>query len=228
MYNDKKILGIIPARGGSKGVPGKNIRDLAGKPLIAWTIEAAKKTRYIDACIVSTDNEKIREVSEKWGGYCPFLRPTEIAQDDSSSVDVVLHGMEEMPGYDYVVLLQPTCPLRLPQDIDGCIEKCISHGVESCVSVTESEHSPYWMYSMDENGILCPILNLDYDSWYQRQKLPKTYQLNGAVYVARVDFVRQHHRLLDKGTIGYVMPKENSYDIDTSIDFEIAELVMSR
>ena len=119
MYQHKKILGVIPARGGSKGVPRKNIRPLAGKPLIAYAIQEGKKSRYIDTLIVSTEDEEIKKVSEKWGGYCPFLRPAELATDETPGIDPILHAIDMMPGYDAVVLLQTTSPFRSVNDIDG-------------------------------------------------------------------------------------------------------------
>ena len=125
MYEGKKFLAVIPARGGSKGVPRKNIKMLAGKPLIAWTIDEAKKSKFIDTCIVSTEDEEIKKVAENCGGCVPFLRPAELAQDSTPGIEVILHAMEKFPDYDYIVLLQPTSPLRLVEDIDGAIEFCI-------------------------------------------------------------------------------------------------------
>ncbi len=226
MYKGKKILAIIPARGGSKGVPRKNIKMLAGKPLIAWTIEEAKKSKYIDMCIVSTEDQEIKSVAEKWGGNVPFMRPAELAQDDTPGIDPVLHAIKMLPGYDFVVLLQATSPLRTVEDIDGAIAYCLDGNCESCVSVTEAEHSPYWMYQMEIQGQLRSILKIEKEKSYQRQKLPKIYQLNGSVYVARVDFVQRERAFIGEETVGYVMPQERSYDIDTMLDFEVAEVLM--
>ena len=209
-------------------MPRKNIKMLAGKPLIAWTIEEAKKSKFIDMCIVSTEDEEIKSVAEEWGGHVPFMRPAELAQDDTPGIEPVLHAITMMPGYDFVVLLQATSPLRTAEDIDGAIAYCMEQGSESCVSVTEAEHSPYWMYSMDKENRLQPILKIAKEDSYQRQKLPKVYQLNGAVYVASVDFVRQEREFIGDDTLGYVMPQERSYDIDTVLDFEVAEAVMKR
>ena len=228
MYQNKKILGIIPARGGSKGIPRKNIRDLAGKPLIAWTIEAAKGSKYIDTCMISTEDEEIQRISQHWGGYCPFLRPTELAQDDTSSADVVLYVLEEMPGFDYVVLLQPTSPLRVASDIDNCIKTCFQQRGKNCVSVVETENSPYYMYKIHEkDNKLQSVLSLDYSSWYQRQQLPIIYRLNGAVFVAEIKNFYQTHRFVDEDTLGYVMPRERSVDIDSLLDFSMAEIMLT-
>ena len=183
MFEDKKILAIIPARGGSKGVPRKNIRELCGKPLIAWTIAEAAKSRYIDRCIISTEDDEIAMIAKKWGGEVPFMRPIELAQDGTPGIDPVLHAISKLPEYDYVVLLQATSPMRTVEDIDGCIEKCLNEGAESCVSVVEADNSPYWMYTFEDKDIIKPVLTITEEQSYQRQKLPKVYQLNGALYV---------------------------------------------
>ena len=226
MYEDKKILAIIPARGGSKGVLRKNIRELCGKPLIAWTIDAAKKSRYIDTCVISTEDEEIKKVSESYGGYVPFMRPSEFARDDSPSIDAILHAVDNMPGYDYIVLLQPTSPLRIAEDIDGTIELCFKGKSLSAVSVTESEKSPYWMYTLNETGEMSPVLTIDKEKSYQRQKLPKVYRLNGAVYVAEKNFLKKNRGFIDAETLGYVMPASRSSDIDSILDFKLAEFIM--
>lgn len=226
MYKEKKILAIIPARGGSKGVPRKNIKMLAGKPLIAWTIEEAKKSKFIDMCIVSTEDEEIKSVAEEWGGNVPFMRPVELAQDDTPGIEPVLHAIKMLPGYDFAVLLQATSPLRTVEDIDGAIAYCLDQDCESCVSVTEAEHSPYWMYRLDEQSCLRPILRIEKAESFQRQKLPKVFQLNGAVYVSSVAFLQREREFIGEETLGYVMPQERSYDIDTTVDFQVAEILM--
>lgn len=226
MYKGKNILAIIPARGGSKGVPRKNIKMLADKPLIAWTIEEAQKSKCIDMCIVSTEDEEIKSVAEAWGGNVPFMRPAELARDDTPGIEPVLHTIKMLQGYDFVVLLQATSPLRTVEDIDGAITCCLDRDCESCVSVTEAEHSPYWMFKMDEQSCLRPILEIAKEESYQRQKLPKVYQLNGAVYVASISFLEKQRSFVGGGTVGYVMPVERSYDIDTVLDFEIVEAIM--
>lgn len=228
MYKGKKILAIIPARGGSKGVPRKNIKILAGKPLIAWTIEEAGKSQFIDNCIVSTEDEEVKTVAEEWGGNVPFMRPPELAKDDTPGVEPVFHAIKMMLGYDYVVLLQATSPLRTVEDIDGAIAYCLDNGSESCVSVTEAEYSPYWMYRMNERKQLQPILKIEKEKSYQRQKLPKVYRLNGAVYVANIDFLTKAQGFIGKDSLGYVMPQKRSYDIDSGLDFKVVEGMMKK
>ena len=219
-----KILAFIPARGGSKGVPRKNIHELAGKPLIAWTIEEAKKSKYIDRLILSSEDDEIIEVAKKYGCEVPFKRPIELAQDDTLGIDPVLHAIEQCPGYDYVVVLQPTSPLRTVEDIDGCIEKLISSGVDFCVSVTEPEKSPYWMYTL-ENNQMAPLLPQE-TLIARRQDLPKCYSLNGAIYVARINSFIEEKSFITTNTMAYVMSQERSFDIDTIVDFKICEYLI--
>jgi len=228
MYQGKRFLAIIPARGGSKGLPRKNIRHLAGKPLIAWTIEEAKKSHYLDRCIVSTEDKEIKKIAEEQGGEVPFIRPMEYAQDDTASIKVLLHAICKLPGYDFVVLLQPTSPLRTADDIDSTIKLCVDNGVASCVSITEVEYYPYWMYMLDSRKVMHPLIEIPAEESYQRQKLPKVYRLNGAVYVNEIDTLLRNHCMVEQDTIGYVMPQDRSYDIDTLLDFEIAEMMMRK
>lgn len=222
-----KILAIIPARGGSKGVPRKNIRQLAGKPLIAWTIEEAKKSKYITKMILSSEDDEIIEVAKEYGCYVPFKRPLVLAQDDTPGIDPVLHAIEQCPAYDYVVLLQPTSPLRTVHDIDRCIEMMISQNLDFCVSVTEPSESPYWMYKVNEDGVMQPFTE-QLEMVSRRQDLPTVYTLNGAVYVARVDKLLEEKSFLTPSTKAYIMPSERSFDIDTELDFIVCEQVLKK
>ncbi|MGE3549978.1 MAG: 2-C-methyl-D-erythritol 4-phosphate cytidylyltransferase [Geobacter sp.] len=224
MINGKTVLAIIPARGGSKGVPRKNIRELAGKPLIAWSIEAAKKSQYIDRIVISTDDQEIAEVATQWGGEVPFFRPAELAQDNTPGIAPVLHMLDNLkPSYDLVVLLQPTSPLRTVEDIDGVIALLDSNNAKSCVSVVTPNKSPYWMYTIEKDGNVHPVLEGDYS---RRQDLPSVYALNGAVYAADVAWLHDKKTFLDKQTLAYIMTKERSIDIDYELDFKFVELVM--
>lgn len=225
MIENKTVLAIIPARGGSKGVPRKNIRDVAGKPLIAWTIEEAKKSKYIDRIIVSTDDQKIADVAVQWGGEVPFLRPAELARDDSPGIAPVIHIITTSGfTYDLVVLLQPTSPLRTVEDIDGAIALLLNRNANACVSVVEPDKSPYWMYSVDGAGHLVPLLEGDYNC---RQDIPPVYALNGAVYVAEVSWLLKNQGFVNDETLAYVMPKERSIDIDTETDLAISTIILS-
>ena len=225
MIEGKSVLAIIPARGGSKGVPRKNIRVLAGRPLIAWTIEEAKKSRYIDRLILSSDDPEIIRVAGEWGCEAPFVRPPELARDDTPGIDPVLHALGELPSYDYVVLLQPTSPLRTAEDIDGALELCLARNSRACVSVTEPDKSPYWMFNRDSDGRLRPLIDTG-EIAGRRQDLPRVYALNGAVYVAESAWLAESRSFLTGDTLGYEMPKERAADIDTELDFTIAELFL--
>lgn len=228
MYKDKKILAIIPARGGSKGIPYKNIMDICGKPLIAYSIEAAKKSKYIDYTLVSTDDTKIKEVSLKYGASVPFLRPEEISNDTAKSIDVVIHGInylkENGEEFDYVVLLQPTSPLRTCKDIDEAIETLIKREEESLVSVCEVEENPVLMRVIKDNS-LQEIMNFDGDN-LRRQDLPTVYIFNGALYINKVSMLLKDKAFVDKKTLPYIMEKEKSIDIDNKIDAKLAELIL--
>lgn len=223
MINGKSVLAIIPARGGSKGVPRKNIRDLAGKPLIAWTIEAARKSVYIDRVILSSDDPEIIDVAKSWGCDVPFIRPAELARDETPGIDPVIHALEKLPGYDYAVLLQPTSPLRITEDIDASIARCEESGAPACVSVTEPAHHPHWMYTLNGTGVLRPLAE---ERGLRRQDLPPVYALNGATYVAQVPWLVKSRTFLGVETHAYVMPPCRSIDIDTEQDLIVAACLL--
>lgn len=225
MIAGKSVLAIIPARGGSKGVPRKNIRHLGEKPLLAWTITEAKKSAYIDRIILSTDDEEIMAVAEEYECEVPFIRPTDLAKDDTPGIAPVMHAMKQVPGYDYIVLLQPTSPLRTAEDIDGCIETCIEMKARACVSITPSDKTPYWMYHLQPDNTMKPVIESD-QHFQRRQDIPGTYVLNGAVYIAQSDFLRERESFLERETVGYVMPKERSIDVDTEMDFVVIESLL--
>lgn len=225
MIQGKSVLAIIPARGGSKGIPRKNIRMLAGKPLIAWTIEEAKKSKYIDRLILSSEDDEIIKVAKEWGCEVPFVRPAELAQDDTAGIEPVLHALNTLKEkYDYVVLLQPTSPLRSVDDIDGCIETCVSSSAPSCVSVTEVNQHPYLMYKIDKTGSLEPFRDQK-NEIHRRQDLPLVYILNGAVYVAESHFLCKNRSFLKPLTKAFVMTRERSLDIDNELDLRFFEIL---
>ncbi len=227
MIGTKTVLAFIPARGGSKGVPRKNIRDVAGKPLIAWTIAAARKSVYIDRLILSSDDPEIIRVAGEWGCEAPFVRPAELARDDTPGIDPVLHALGALPEkYDYVVLLQPTSPLRAAQDIDGCIEHCLAARADACVTVTAPDKSPYWMYTLGDRGEMRPLIEAA-GHFARRQDLPAVYALNGAVYVAGTRWLETARSFVAEGTLAFVMPKERSLDIDSEADLLLAGLLLA-
>ena len=225
MFMKKSILAIIAARGGSKGVPRKNIRLVGGKPLIAWIIEAAKKSSHIDRLILSSDDHEIIKVAAEYGCDAPFVRPKELARDDSSVSDAIMHAMEKIPGYDYVMLLQPTSPLTQEQDIDGCIESIINLNSKSMVSVTEPEKNPYWMFKMENNSRLKPVMGNEYLN-HRRQDLPYIFIPTGAIYIARSQWFMENRSFYSELTTGYKIPIERSLDIDTELDLKLLEVLI--
>ena len=224
-----EIVAIIPARGGSKGIPRKNIKQLFGKPLIVWTIEHAKKSRYIGRITVSTEDKEISEISKKCGAEV-IERPEELAKDETPTIDVIFHVLEVIKAENFepglVVLLQPTSPLRNAQDIDNAIELFLKNDCESVVSVCEVEHSLYWSFEI-ENRYLKPIFGGKYLNM-RRQDLPKVYTPNGAIYVSTPEILRKYKSFYCSKTIPYIMPPERSVDIDNEIDFMLAELLMRK
>lgn len=226
---DFKILAIIPARGGSQGVPRKNIRILAGKPLIAYTIKAALESKYHPRVMVSTDDESIAKIAKEMGAEVPFIRPAHLAQDDTPMLPVLQHaiGCLRESGYnpDIIAVLQPTSPLRTSKHIDQAISILVDTGADSVVSVCEAEHSPYWMKKIDSEGRLTPFLNTEKE-YTRRQDLPKVYRFNGAIFITRPDIIMNQGRLLGDDTRAYIMEPEDSIDIDTEFDFKVAEFLI--
>lgn len=225
MISGEKVLAVIPARGGSKGIPRKNIRLLNGKPLIAWSIEAAQRSKHIDYVIVSSDDSEIIDVARSWGCDVPFVRPAELARDDTPGIAPILHALQSVQAFECVVLLQPTSPLRTSEDIDGCLELMYRMKAPACVSLTEAQHSPYWMYTLDGSNHMAPVLNSSAPI-LRRQDSPRVYLLNGGVYTARSQWLMERQTFLADETVGYMMPPERSLDIDTEIDFVVAEHCM--
>jgi CMP-N-acetylneuraminic acid synthetase len=224
-----QCLAIIPARGGSKGIPDKNIAMICGHPLIAWTIQAAKAVSEIDRLIVSTDSPIISQVAQQYGADVPFLRPAELAGDDTPSMDVIFHvldHLDKMDKYypDYVLLLQPTSPLRTGTDIRNAINLAIEKNADSVVGVCPVSQHPYWMRTISEDGILLPFLQLPTAS--RRQELPGLYLPNGAIYLAHRDWILQKETFFTEQTYAYVMPPERSLDIDEPWDMHLAELIL--
>jgi len=222
------VLALVPARGGSKGVPRKNIRLIGGKPMIAWTIEAARGSRYIDRLILSSDDQAIIDVAVRCGCEVPFVRPAELASDQADSMAVVRHAIDALPEqFEYLVLLQPTSPMRRAEDIDGAIERCVQQGAPACVSVCEADKSPFWMLRLDEQGVVRPLFPANQVP-HRRQDAPVVFALNGAVYVARTDHLRIGGAFLAPGAVGYPMPKERSLAVDTELDLALVDFLLNR
>jgi N-acylneuraminate cytidylyltransferase/CMP-N,N'-diacetyllegionaminic acid synthase len=230
MKNGKSVLAIIPARGGSKGLPGKNIKKLCGKPLIAWTIEQAKSCSDIDRIVVSTDDKNIADIAKKYGTKVPFMRPAKLASETALTIDAIFHAISWLKEHEddqpeYILLLQPTSPLRTREDIDGAIKTLKDKNARAVVSVCETHHHPWWSNTLPENSnmkdFLRPkILNK------RRQDLPVFYQLNGAIYLSDTDYLYECNGFFGRDTFGYKMPKKRSIDIDSAIDFKLAKLFL--
>jgi N-acylneuraminate cytidylyltransferase/CMP-N,N'-diacetyllegionaminic acid synthase len=228
MYKGNKILALIPARSGSKRIPNKNIRQLCGKPLIAWSIEQASGARYIDKIVVSTESPFIASIARRYGVDIPFLRPNKLATDKAKSLDVILHTLNFYESkkdiFDIVVLLQPTSPLRKSSDINKAIEKLLTSKAKSIVSVCKEEHSPLWSVTLTKNNKIGPFLKKNTDK-QNGQSLPVFYRINGAIYVANINYLKQNKGFFGKSTFAYIMPPERSVDIDTTFDFKIADFL---
>ncbi|MCK4257422.1 MAG: acylneuraminate cytidylyltransferase family protein [Halanaerobiales bacterium] len=223
------FLALVLARGGSKGVPRKNIRNLDGKPLLAYTSEEAKKSNYIDRVILSTEDEEIASVGREYGVEVPFMRPDELATDEASSIEVIKHAlnwlkMNENYWSKYTVLLQPTSPLRTVEDIDGAIERLLHSDGDSLVSLCETDKHPFWLKRI-ENDQIVPYTEEGLHI-VRRQDLPKVYSLNGAIYIAESTLLLKHSSFYVGNTIPYLMPKDRSIDIDDRIDWAVAETLI--
>ena len=221
------IICIIPARGGSKGLIRKNILDLAGLPLIAWTIKAAKESQIISNVILSSDDDEIIEVAKRFDCEVPFKRPSHLATDNATSVDVLAHAIKDYSSYDFVIMLQPTSPLRTSIDIDAAFELMTSLNAKSCVSVCQTSKTPYWMYSLSNDGVLEKLLPQDKEI-VSRQAAPKTFELNGAIYIIGLDHFQENQSLIPEKTVAYIMDRTVSIDIDCQSDLDKCETYLKK
>lgn len=225
MYTNKTFLAIIPARGGSKRLSRKNILDLCGKPLIAYTIEAALKSKYIDKVIVSSDDEEILNISSNFGADI-IKRPYELANDTATTFDAIKHTIANVEKYDYIVLLQPTSPLRNEKHIDEAIQLLEKKKADAIVSVCEMEHSPLWSNTLPKDGNMNNFLR-DEVLNKRSQDLEKYYRVNGAVYICKTDKLLENKSFFLKDNIfAYIMDRKSSIDIDEEVDFLFAQRVI--
>ncbi|MBP3506700.1 MAG: acylneuraminate cytidylyltransferase family protein [Lachnospiraceae bacterium] len=230
MYKGKRILAMIPARGGSKGIKGKNIKFLCGKPLLAYSIEVALQCSYIDYVLVSTDSEEIAKCGKDYGAKVPFLRPAEYATDEAKTIDVLLHGIETLrqtgEEFDYLMLLQPTQPFRTSKQLTEAIEMIVDRELSSLVSVCPVEEHPILMRTLGETGELKTILSCG--STVRRQDFPTVYKVNGSIYINQIDEKLNKDTSLNDNQYPYFMTREDSIDIDTIEDFFAAEQRMKQ
>lgn len=227
------VLAVIPARGGSKGVPRKNIRPFCGKPLIAWTIEAALAAPSIAQVIVSTDDAEIAEVARKYGDLVPFMRPADLATDTAQTLPVVQHAVAQAENagmkVSVVVLLQPTTPLRQAKDIELGIQKIQSSGADSVVSVVEvGGNHPFRMKRIVGDDVLVNFIDQGFEDMRPRQSLPPVYIREGSIYIARRDVVMKQNTMVGKNARALVIPPSQTINIDNALDFEMAEILFSR
>ena len=217
-----KVLAVIPARGGSKGLPGKNIRELNGKPLICWTIDALSQSEVECDLVISTDCPEIARVCNDHGAFVNSLRPSWLSGDEAPAIEVARFELiRRAENYDYVLWLQPTSPLRLPKHIDEALSLAVSKSAESVFSVSEAEVHPSWMgliKDTKEFSFLLPD-----KKGINRQALPKIYQINGAIYVNTPKWLMEQESFTNDGSLAYVMDREYSVDIDTRLDWILAE-----
>ena len=229
MLGQYYVTALIPARGGSKRLPRKNIKSLCGKPLIAWTIDVAKESKYIDSVVVSTDDFEIKEVAEKFGASVPFLRPENLSNDTASSFDVVKHAIEFLninKLNHLIVLLQPTSPLRTVKELDDALELFISKKASGVVSVSECEHSPLWTNTLPENLSMSGFIRSEVQG-KRSQDLPKFYRLNGSIYIYKTEVILEQNQIFyDENVYGFETLQQTSIDIDTELDFLIAETII--
>ena len=223
MYKDKRILALIPAREGSKRLIGKNTKLFLGKPLIPRPINEAKKSKYIDSIVVSTDDKKIAAISKTYGASVPFIRPKRLATDSAKSMDVILHALEwfqkKSEVYDLIMLLQPTSPLMMSSDIDSSIKLLFSKDATAIVSVFNSGYKPLWSAMLSKNGCMKNFIKKSKSG----RKAPEHHTLNGAIYLSYCDYLKKHKSFFGNKTFAYIMPEERSIDIDNEFEFKIAE-----
>lgn len=228
MIHTKKVLAIIPARGGSKRLPRKNVLPLAGKPLIGWSIDAAKNSKYIDQIFVSTDDKEIADVSSRFGIDVPELRPDHLASDTATTESVLTYTLEQFGNdIDIIVLLQPTSPLRTAQHIDEALDLFIEKQAFSVVSVTPCEHPPLWANTLPEDGTMGDFIRPE--ALKRSQDCGDFFRFNGAIYIFDARKLMEYGEIkyTDK-SFAYVMENRVSFDIDQQLDFELAEFFMNK
>ena len=226
------VLGVIPARGGSKGVPGKNIRPVLGKPLIAYSIGCGLQCPSIDHVIVTTDSHEIADIGRKWGADVPFMRPAELSGDTVPMLPVLQHAVAETEGYyrktlEILVLLDPTGPLRTVEDVEGCIKLFRDSDCDAVVSGNTARRSPYFNMVMRPDSYICLAIPSP-EPIGRRQDCPQVYDLNTVVWVYSREALMEKKARIPERTLLYLVPSERAIDIDTELDFEILEFLMGR
>jgi CMP-N-acetylneuraminic acid synthetase len=229
MYKGRKIIAIIPARGGSKRLPRKNVLPLAGKPLIGWAIEAASESGVFTEIMVNTDDAEIADISKKYTVTVPFMRSSELGSDTASTLDVIIDTLKKYrelgKEFDIVVLLQPTSPLRTGADIRRAVDMFIDKNANSVLSVCEVDHPVQWAGTLDESCTMDTFIKPEFKG-KRSQELPTHYRLNGAVYVWNSTMLVEFAESIIAPSFACIMPRDRSIDIDEKIDFAIAEALI--
>tara|TARA_A100001011_G_C14159785_1_gene777732 strand:+ start:33 stop:728 length:696 start_codon:yes stop_codon:yes gene_type:complete len=225
--SNNTFLAIIPARSGSERLPDKNKLNLCGKPLISWTIEAAKRSKYVNKIAVSSDDSEILKIAKE-SSVEIISRPDELASNTATSIDVIKHSLEILDGYEYVILLQPTSPLRNYRHIDESIKFLKQKNADAIISVCETNHNPLWSNTLDRNLSMSNFIENE-QSNKRSQDLEKFYRLNGAIYICKTkNLLEENTFFIKKNIFAFLMDKKSSIDIDDKLDFEIATIYMSQ
>jgi CMP-N,N'-diacetyllegionaminic acid synthase len=229
LKHEQEIMALIPARSGSKGIKDKNILRIADKTVMDYTVEAGLAAKMIDRVIVSTDSQRYRDIALAAGAEAPFLRPGELAMDNTPSIQVIIHALEWLADNEnyrpeILVLLQPTTPLRNAQHIDEAINQMLDSGADSVVSLVESQKCLYRLCELDENG---KVKILEHTNYARRQEAPMVYRENGAIYASYVSRILSQGKLLGESIAGYVMSEKDSIDLDTELDLKLLEILLS-
>lgn len=235
MIEGKRILALVPARSGSKGLPMKNIRLLHGKPLLSWPIDAAKRSRYVDRVVVSTDSEEYARIAQVAGAEIPFLRPPELSVDTAPSIAFILHALDMLDAvgdkYDYLVLLEPTSPLTEASDVDAALEALEAHraDADAIVSVAElvSTH-PAFAVSLDRKGLIHPYASQCFGQLSRRQDIQPLYSLDGSLYISTPEALRSYQAFCHERTLSHLMPRYKSFEVDDLVDFICIEALLAQ
>jgi len=235
MINGKKVLALVPARSGSKGLPMKNIRLLQGKPLLSWPIEAAKASSYVDRVVISTDDVGFSKLALAAGAEVPFLRPAELSTDTAPSISFILHALDTLEAngdtYDYLLLLEPTSPLTEASDIDSALEVLVTRGddADAIVSVSElvSTH-PAFAVRLNDQGLMRPYVAENFSQLPRRQDVEPLYSLDGSLYISTVEALRDRRAFCHDRTISHVMPRYKSFEVDDLVDFICIEAILAQ
>ena len=232
MIDGKRVLAIVPARAGSKGLPGKNIRPLAGKPLLAWPIAAARASAHVDRVIISTDDPGFADIAVEHGADAPFLRPAELASDTAPSIDFILHAVDTLAAegevYEFVVLLEPTSPLTEGSDVDAALRQLVDADADAIVGVSKLEAThPAFAVRKDEQGAITPYASASFGEMPRRQDIEPLFSLDGTLYISTVEALRRERGFCHTRTLGYESARHKAQEVDDLVDFICIEAIAS-